>query len=280
MELQRALLDLLAPELRRSFRARRYSDVLSFIALLKRSVSTVAACQSTLEVQGVDATAFLTAVTLLMSYRRHLASGGPVSCKRKDVLKLTLEEYRQSADYIEKGLVDAARLLAREKVFDTRTLPYMTQLIPLSAICAVLDARFEQDPVKQKLARWFWCGVFGELYGGANETRYALDLPDVMGWIDGGDEPRTIRDASFNSTRLLSLQSRLSAAYKGLMALLMQVGSRDFLSGDPIELTSYFDLGLTSTTSSPESIVRSRDSHDHSGIASSTKHRSLRKPIE
>jgi hypothetical protein len=86
--------------------------------------------------------------------------------------------------------------------------------------------------------------VFGELYGGANETRYALDLPDVMRWIDGGAEPRTIRDASFNPTRLLSLQSRLSAAYKGLMALLMQVGSRDFLSGDPIELTSYFDLAI------------------------------------
>ena len=48
--LQRALLDLIAPELRRAFRARRYSDVLSFIALLKRSVSTVAACRSTLEV--------------------------------------------------------------------------------------------------------------------------------------------------------------------------------------------------------------------------------------
>jgi hypothetical protein len=123
-------------------------------------------------------------------------------------------------------------------------LPYTTQLIPLSAICAVLDARFEQDPVKRKLARWLWCGVFGELYGGANETRYAFDTPEVVRWIERGDEPRTIRDASFNPTRLLSLQSRLSAAYKGLMALLMQEGSRDFLNGDPIELTSYFDLAI------------------------------------
>jgi superfamily II DNA or RNA helicase len=48
MELQRSLLDLIAPELRRAFRARRFNDVLSFIALLKRSVSTVAACLSTL----------------------------------------------------------------------------------------------------------------------------------------------------------------------------------------------------------------------------------------
>ena len=40
------------------------------------------------------------------------------------------------------------------------------------------------------------------------------------------------------------MQSRLSAAYKGLMALLMQAGSNDFLSGDSIEITSYFDLAI------------------------------------
>ncbi len=40
---RRSLLDLIAPELRKAFRAKRYSDVLAYIALLKRSVSTVAA---------------------------------------------------------------------------------------------------------------------------------------------------------------------------------------------------------------------------------------------
>ena len=133
---------------------------------------------------------------------------------------------------------------AREKIFDIKTLPYTTQLMPLSAICAVLGFRFEEEPIRRKLARWFWCGVFGELYGGANETRFAFDLPDVIRWVEGGDEPRTVRDASFTPIRLLSLQSRLSAAYKGLMAQLMQIGSKDFLSGDPIDLTRYFDLAV------------------------------------
>jgi hypothetical protein len=194
--------------------------------------------------QAIDATAFLTGITLLASYQRHLASGGAVSCKRKDVLKLTLEDFKKYATPLEDGFRAAARLLAREKVFDTRNLPYTTQLIPLGAICAVLGERFEQDPVKQKLARWYWCGVFGELYGGANETRFAQDLPDVLKWVGGGEEPRTVRDASFAPTRLLGLQTRQSAAYKGLMALLMQKGSLDFLNGDPIELTTYFDLAI------------------------------------
>ena len=49
-ELSKQLLALVAPELRRALRDKRYSDVLSFFALLKRSVSTVAACRSTLAV--------------------------------------------------------------------------------------------------------------------------------------------------------------------------------------------------------------------------------------
>lgn len=49
MEMQRALVALIAPELRRALRARRYADVLAFIALLKRSVSTAFACVRTVE---------------------------------------------------------------------------------------------------------------------------------------------------------------------------------------------------------------------------------------
>jgi hypothetical protein len=195
--------------------------------------------------EGLDATAFLTAVTLLDRYKRHLQdSSVAVSCKRKDVLNLSFEQFKIYADSLEQGLERAARLLAREKVFDSKSLPYTTQLVPLSAICAVLENRFEQDTIRQKLAQWYWCGVFGELYGGANESRFAFDLPEFIRWIEGGDLPRTIRDATFNPTRLLSMQSRLSAAYKGLMALLLKHSCQDFLSGDTIEITSYFDLAI------------------------------------
>jgi hypothetical protein len=61
---------------------------------------------------------------------------------------------------VEKGLVRAAKLLTREKVFDTRTLPYQCQLIHLGALCAALGDQFEQDTVKRKLARWYWCGLW------------------------------------------------------------------------------------------------------------------------
>ena len=151
-----------------------------------------------------------------------------------------MAEYKDNREEIVDGYMNAAKLLMREKIFSKRDLPYQTQLIPLSAICAYLQDKFEEDFVKQKIIRWYWCGVLGELYGGANETRYALDISGILSWIDGGNEPPTVRDAVFSPGRLLTLQTRNSAAYKGIMALLMKVGSNDFINGDEIELATYF----------------------------------------
>jgi hypothetical protein len=193
----------------------------------------------------IGGTDFLQAATLLASYKRSVAGSlrSAVSVKRKDVLQLTLQEYQANAAAVEAGFVRAARLLNREMIFDVRNLPYGAQLVPLAAACAFLGDRFEEDLVRRKIARWFWCGVFGELYGGANETRFAQDIQDLCGWIlEGGAEPRTIRDASFTPTRLLTLQSRQSAAYKGLFALMVKEGSYDFISADPIAHTSDFAL--------------------------------------
>lgn len=194
--------------------------------------------------EAVDGTSFLTAVTLLASYRRHLAQKTAVSCKRADVLKLELADFKALEAALEQGFKRAAELLAEEKIFDERSLPYATQLIPLAAICAHLGERTTLHGIKQSLLRWYWSGVLGELYGGANETRFAMDMQDVVAWVDGGTEPRTVRDANFAPTRLLSLQSRLAAAYKGLAALLMKHGGRDFVSGTPIDLNTYFNNAI------------------------------------
>ncbi len=190
---------------------------------------------------GVDETGYLTAVTLLASYRRHLEKGAAVSCKRKDVLNLELKEYKACAHDLTEGLRKAAKFLYSQKIFDVWNLPYQTQLVPLPVICACLGNRFEEQQIKQKISRWYWCGVLGELYGSANETRYALDIQNFMQWVDGGGEPVTIRDANFAPVRLLSLQTRNSAAYKGVMGLTMTVGCKDFISGDTVQQTSYFD---------------------------------------
>jgi hypothetical protein len=191
----------------------------------------------------LNSTDFLTTVTLLATWRRRQTPPfPPVSAKRRDVLRLSLEQYKQEADIAEHGFELAWRFLAKQRIYESRDLPYAAQLIPLAAICGLLGKRSEEEPVTDRLARWYWCGVFGELYGGANEGRYANDVQDVLAWLDGtAAEPRTIQDANFTPTRLLSLQTRLSAAYKGIMARLLVAGSKDLLTGNAIEFTNYVE---------------------------------------
>lgn len=82
--------------------------------------------------------------------------------------------------------------------------------------------------------------MFGELYGSANETRYVNDITQVMKWIiDDGELPKTVTDFYFNPTRLLGLQSRQSAAYKGIMALILKNHARDFISGAEMDFSTY-----------------------------------------
>lgn len=186
----------------------------------------------------VTATDFLTALTLLSSFK----AGGTVSCKKKDVLALKLESYKQYADDLCKGFCVADKLLQEERIFSSRDLPYSTQLIPLAAICTVLmdGNKIYTATTKNMVKQWYWCGVFGELYGSANETRYANDITQVTNWITNGEDlPKTVTDFFFNPTRLLSLQSRQSAAYKGIMALILKNHARDFISGVEMDFSTY-----------------------------------------
>jgi len=196
-------------------------------------------------------TDFLQVVTLLATLEArntHAASeregdrAPAVSCKRKDVLRLSLDDYQRWAEVASAAVVQAVPFLHSEHVFSARDLPYSTQLVPLVAILGVLGPDAEGHAVNQQLRQWYWCGVFGEMYGGATETRFANDLLDVVAWIrDGSESPRTIREAQFQATRLLTLRTRNSAAYKGLYALQMRRGGRDFRTGKPIDVHAYFD---------------------------------------
>ena len=52
----------------------------------------------------------------------------------------------------------------------------------------------QREYFRQKLLRWYWCGVFGELYGSANETRFGLDLPrDDTGYGHSAQDVAKVR---------------------------------------------------------------------------------------
>lgn len=200
--------------------------------------------------QHVSNTDIIQAITLLSTYFRKqkaIQDKLPseelpaVSCKRKDMLNLNLYNYKAFRDAIVEGFIRSSKLLIENHIYSARDLPYNTQLIPMSAIMAVLGDKMASMGNKNKLMRWFWCGVFGELYGSANETRYALDLPQFVNWIENtGAEPKTIYDANFSPNRLHTLRTRNSAAYKGVYALLLDDGTKDWITATGIDFSSYF----------------------------------------
>jgi hypothetical protein len=192
--------------------------------------------------EALENTDFLQAVTLIATYNHKIERAeAAISCKRKDILRLTLADYKAWAEPITIGFEKAAKLLFGQKIFTARDLPYRTQLVPLAALFTALGTKADTDHAHAKLLRWYWCGVFGELYGGAIETRFAKDLPDVLAWIDGGPEPTTVIDSNFAPTRLFTLRSKNSAAYKGLSILLQRDGGLDFRTGEAIDVQMYFD---------------------------------------
>ena len=194
---------------------------------------------------------FLQAISLLVTQarRREAIAAGVVvekapgiSCKRKEILKLEVVDWQAWADVVEAGFVRAARFFHGQKIFKARDLPYRTQLVPLAAIFADLGEEGQTEGARQQIARWYWCGVLGELYGGAIESRFARDLPEVVALVRGAAVlPITIQESNFQASRLLTLRTRNSSAYKGVYALLMRDGVRDLRTGEPIEAQTFFD---------------------------------------
>ncbi|PSF13088.1 hypothetical protein C7H09_03215 [Marinobacter fuscus] len=188
--------------------------------------------------KGTEATEFLQAISLLHTFEQRLAdiAAGktgkqvrPVSAKRADVLQLPLSAWQQWADDLEAGFKLVGRFLRKECFYSRKELPYSTQLVPLAAVLARLGDRWLEPRIYDKLARWYWCGVLGELYGGAVETRMANDYEELLRWFEDDEAlPRTVRDASFQPDRFDTLRSRLSAAYKGINILVLREGSKDW----------------------------------------------------
>jgi len=130
---------------------------------------------------------------------------------------------------LEHGFCLAAKFLRKESIYSRRELPYSTQIVPLAAVMTRIGDKWLEPRVYDKLARWYWCGVLGELYGGAVETRIANDFEELLAWFERDAAlPRTVFDAGFQSDRFDTLRSRLSAAYKGINILILREGAKDW----------------------------------------------------
>ena len=163
-----------------------------------------------------------------------------ITGNRQALLGLPLAAYKQYEKQVEAGFLKAAKFLHMLHIYRIFDLPYQSQIVPLAAILADIGESWEHETNREKLVRWYWNGVFGELYGSTVETRIAKDFIEVPVWLQGGIEPSTVSETIFRADRLKTMRMRLSAAYKGMNALLMKEGAQDFRSGQKFDHTVFF----------------------------------------
>lgn len=203
--------------------------------------------------QGFQGDQFLQVIALLKTQgdRQRASQEGKtgnqlpgVGCRKRDILNLNLGDYQAWAGKVEEGLAEAAKFLRSQYVFGRWNVPYNTQLVPLAALFVELGADANTAPARERIERWYWAGVFGQLYGGAVETQFARDLVDVAAYVRVGTVPNTMSQADFNAQRLIGLKTRNSAAYKGVYAIQMKNQAADWMKGEPLSFATFDDSNI------------------------------------
>jgi hypothetical protein len=96
-----------------------------------------------------------------------LASRTAPSCKRSDVLNMAASDITEWWDKVVVGLATGLEILRDDcKVMLPKWVPYQTMLPPLAAILARAGSpkTAESGAQREKLKRWFWCAVLGQVY--------------------------------------------------------------------------------------------------------------------
>ncbi len=179
---------------------------------------------------GLSSADFLQAIALVCTWeRKREGRTASVSCKRRDLLNLPLPDFDRLAPQLRDAFAWVGDFLTRQYIVNPTDLPYRTQLVPLAAVRAILGDRTDEPGMLERITRWYWCGVLGEMYSGSTESRFPRDVEQLIDWTrPDGTVPDTVAEAAFLEDRLDTLATRNSAAYKGIYALLAKQGAVDW----------------------------------------------------
>lgn len=160
-----------------------------------------------------------------------LASRKAPSCKRGDVLNMAASDITDWWDRVVLGLATGLEILRDDcKVMLPKWIPYKTMLPPLAAVLARAGSprTAEAGAQREKLKRWFWCAVFGQVYEGAPNSKSAKDVAEILPWLEGGDLPESVASFRFDPRALRDVTPRQRSIYRGSICLILCGGARDF----------------------------------------------------
>ena len=88
-----------------------------------------------------------------------------------------------SLSVIERNQLEISNCMTDRQKDLERKDGYMTYM-KLDSTVLIEDNRIHTTSVKNRVKQWYWCGVFGELYGSANETRKQGNLKIVLQYMN------------------------------------------------------------------------------------------------
>ncbi len=219
----------------------------------------------------IDESAFLTAVTLLAT-----DSQDNPKCRDIDILDLKLEDYKKWSNKIQNSLKEIEKFLHEEKIFTEQEVPYTPEIMSMAVACIKIGLNdWNKAGTKNKISKWFWSGIFSGNYGsGITLEKVLLAELKISEWILGKENkmPERGGNSSFYKSRLLKLKNRNSPQFKGLCALLMQDGCRDFLKGSSIDSQKYFDQEIEMHHIFPQGWCKDKglDSNKYNSVVNKT----------
>jgi len=190
---------------------------------------------------------YLQTISLLASYQRKVTKFEDrdhfISCRKKDLLNISLEEYEQWNERVVKASTHVSAQLKKFHVFTPDMLPYRSQVLILMFLYTWYhdDLRVLENNQSQ-LQYWFYSTSLGEYYNSSTETRVAQDIEELVQWLEKtrDEQPRCLSHPQFNASRLNDLKSKASAPFRAMFSLMMREGSLDLCTGQTINEKLFF----------------------------------------
>jgi hypothetical protein len=187
----------------------------------------------TLEEFRVDGIEVLKLIALSEHLRQLWDGSGALSIRgvrEGDVLGLTADVVVANWDGAIEEYASALAFLRDECGMCSRALlPPRAMVLPL----AVFLSR-APETYRSVLKRWVWACVFSQRYAQGANTQAVMDARDLARSSDENELPEAVARFAADETVLTDTRRRNESFVRGLLALTVQKGAKDWMSGEPL----------------------------------------------
>ena len=185
-----------------------------------------------LDLYGVDAYSILQAISLL----KGISESKVPRCQKKDILKLEKGDIDNYWDTVLAALEYGIEIVREDcRIPNAKWMPTPSMFAPLATIAALCDQKGLAAGRHRSMVRcWIWCAIFGKRYEAAANTRAEKDVGDFRRWLEHAEVPEIVSQFRFDPFELQETNVRSAPIYKGVIAMILGRGSRDFYKGNLI----------------------------------------------